>query len=82
MENKSEEEIKNDNVIPVELKEQLSNKVKAVLENISMIENSISKAIDDSIERSDKPITTTEINASLLNVLRKMNQREIMEVIK
>lgn len=82
MENKSEEEIKNDNVIPVELKEQLTNKVKVVLENISMIENSISKAIDDSIESSDKPITISEINASLLNVLRKMNQREIMELIK
>ena len=82
MENKSEEEIKNDNVIPVELKEQLTNKVKVVLENISMIENSISKAIDDSIESSDKPITISEINASLLNVLIKMNQREIMELIK
>lgn len=72
----------NDNMIPAELKEQLTKKVNLVLSNISAIEKTINDSIDDAIENSENPITITEINAALLNVLKKMNQREIMEIIK
>ena len=72
----------NDNMIPAELKEQLTKKVNLLLSNISAIEKAINDSIDDAIENSENPITITEINAALLNVLKKMNQREIMEIIK
>jgi hypothetical protein len=79
---KTKNEIDNDSVIPAEMKEQLTQKVQGVLSNIGSLEAAINSAIDDVVEGSETPITATEINAALWNVLKKMNQQEIMQIIK
>ena len=79
---KNKEELDNDNLIPAELKEQLSKKVGVVLNKIGLLETKIGNTIDDVVEESETPTTIAEINAALLNVLKKMNQKEIMEIIK
>jgi hypothetical protein len=76
------DELKNDSVIPVELKESLTKKVGMVVKNICLIEEKINNSIDDFVEESETPLTITEINSALLNVLKKMNQKEIMELVK
>lgn len=75
------EELKNDSVIPAELKEQLTKKVEGVLNNIGLLEAGINDAIDNVVENSENPITVIEINAALFNMLKKLNQREIMRLI-
>lgn len=80
-ENRTKEEIANDAQIPTELKEKLNEKVQSVLNNIGMIEKKINTAIDDAVEELDGQITATELNAALLNVMRKLNQQEIMQII-
>ena len=79
---KTQEEIDNDNQIPAEMKAQLTKKVESVINHIGLLENAINEVIDDIVEDSETPITSTEINASLFNVLRKLNQREIMQIVK
>ena len=79
---RTQEEIDNDNQIPAELKAQLTKKVEVVINHIGLLENAINEVIDDIVEDSETPITSTEINASLFNVLRKLNQREIMQLVK
>ena len=79
---RTQEEIDNDNQIPAELKAQLTKKVEVVINHIGLLENAINEVIDDIVEDSETPITSTEINAALFNVLRKLNQREIMQLVK
>ena len=79
---KTQEEIDNDNQIPAEMKAQLTKKVEVVINHIGLLENAINEVIDDIVEDSETPITSTEINAALFNVLRKLNQREIMQIVK
>lgn len=81
-EKRSKEEIQNDSIIPAELKEQLSKKVGMVIDSIGLLESGINNAIDDVVEGRETPITIVEINAALFNVLKKLNQREIMELVK
>ena len=79
----TEEEKINDEQIPAEVKEQLNSKVASVLNKIALVEKAVNDAIDDVVDdNSDFKFTTTEIQAALLNVLRKMNSREIMQLIK
>lgn len=77
-----QEELANASVIPAEIKEQLAKKVQTALNNIGRIESAINNTIDELVMESEDPITVTEITASLLNVLRKLNQKEIMELLK
>ena len=77
-----QEELANASVIPAEVKEQLAKKVQTALNNIGRIESAINNTIDELVMESEDPITVTEITASLLNVLRKLNQKEIMELLK
>lgn len=77
-----QEELANTSVIPAEVKEKLAKKVQTALNNIGRIESAINNTIDDEVMASEDPITITEITASLLNVLRKLNQKEIMELLK
>jgi hypothetical protein len=79
---KTKEELDNDSVIPAELKSALAKKTELVINHISVIENALNEAIDDVVEDSETPITITEINAAIFNVLKKLNQREIMGLIK
>jgi len=79
---KTQEEIDNDNQIPAELKAELTKKVEVVINHIGLLEDGINEIIDDIVEDSETPITSTEINAALFNVLRKLNQREIMQLVK
>ena len=76
----TEEEKRNDEQIPAELKAQLTEKVSMVLSNISKIEIAVSDAIDNIAEGNT--MTITEIQAGLLKVISKMNQREIMQILK
>ena len=78
---RTEEEIANDAMIPEEIKNELAEKVNKVINNIGLIERAISNGIDDVVEESENPITVTEINAALINVLMKMNKREIGQLI-
>ena len=79
----TEEEKINDEQIPAEVKEQLNSKVASVLNKIALVEKSVNDAIDDVVDdNSELQFTTTEIQAALLNVLRKMNSREIMQLVK
>lgn len=78
----TEEEKINDEQIPSELKEQLTKKVSSVLTKIGLIEKSINNAIEDAIEDIDLEVTTIEINAALLNVMKRINSREIMQLVK
>ena len=69
--------------IPAEMKVQLAEKVGPVLRNIGLLEKAIDNAIDTTVDdNSGMSITVTEINAALLRVLKKMNQAEIMQLIK
>lgn len=77
-----EEEVKNDNAIPAEMKEQLADKVNTVLRHIALIENAINNAIDDTIEEINEPITVPEIISALLNASKRMNQNEIMQLVR
>jgi hypothetical protein len=79
---KTKEELDNDSVIPAELKSALAKKTELVINHIAVIENALNEAIDDVVEDSETPITITEINAAIFNVLKKLNQREIMGLIK
>jgi hypothetical protein len=79
---KTKEELDNDSVIPAELKSALAKKAELVINHIAVIESALNEAIDDIVEDSETPMTITEINAAIFNVLRKLNQREIMELIK
>lgn len=76
----TEEEKRNDEQIPAELKAQLTEKVGTVLSNIGKIEAAVSDAIDNIAE--ENTMTITEIQAGLLKVISKMNQREIMQILK
>lgn len=73
-------EINNSNMD--ELNKQLSDKVALVMDKIGLIEKAIIVTIEDAIEDCETPTTITEINAALLNVLRKMNRDEIMHMLK
>lgn len=64
------------------LKEEMNNKIQVLFSNINSIEDAIEDAIEEAVYNSDKSITTTEISSALLNVLKKFNQKEIMEIIK
>lgn len=79
---RTEEEVNNDNVIPAEMKEQLAEKVNVVLKHIALIETAINNAIDTAIEEIDEPITVPEIIAALLNASKRMNQNEIMQLVR
>ena len=79
--NKSKEEIENDLMIPESIKNELVKKTNDVLKNISRVEKFIIGAIDDAVELSDSEITVSEINAALINALKKFNQQEIMRLI-
>ena len=57
-------------------------KATSMFNTINLIEKSIKDGIDTIVENSEVPITLTEINSALLNVLKKFNQTEIMEIIK
>lgn len=76
------EEIKNDEQIPAELKSQLTEKVSKVIDNIGKVEAAVTNAIDDVIDGNEYPITVTEIQAGLLNVMKNFNKKEIMILIK
>lgn len=78
---RTEEEIANDAMIPEEIKNELAEKVGKVINNIGLLEKTIANSIDDAVEESENPITVTEINAALINVLTKMNKREIGQLI-
>lgn len=77
---KTNQEKKNDEQIPAELKAQLTEKANKVLLNIGRIEIAINDAIDKIAE--ENPITISEIQAGLIKVMSKLNQREIMELLK
>lgn len=79
---KTKEELDNDSIIPAELKDALTKKVELVINHIAVLENALNETIDDTVEAIETPMTITEINAAILNVLKKLNQREIMELIK
>lgn len=81
MKQKTEEEM-NDGQIPAELKAQLTEKVGKVIDNIGKIEVAVNTAIDDVVESNEYPITVTEIQAGLLNVMKSLNSKEIMEIVK
>lgn len=79
---KSQEWIDNDNVIPSELKAIFAEKVGKVVNNIGRIESAVNEAIDNAIDDSEDPITITEIYAGIFNVLKNFNKQEIMEMVK
>lgn len=72
----------NNEQIPAELKMQLTEKVTNILNNINKVDKAISSAIDDLIESEDVSLTVTEIQAGLLNVMKKFNSKEITQLIK
>lgn len=78
--NKTKQEKKNDEEIPAELKAQLTEKANKILGNIGRVEIAINDTIDTIAEEA--PITVSEIQAGLLKVMSKLNQREIMQLIK
>lgn len=77
----TEEEKTNDEQIPAELKEGLAKKVQTVLDNIGKIEAHINEAIDEAVEESEEPITISEIMSALIDVMKKMNSKDIMQLI-
>jgi predicted glycosyl hydrolase (DUF1957 family) len=72
----------NNEQIPAELKMQLTEKVTNILNNINKVDKAISSAIDDLIESEDVSLTVTEIQAGLLNVMKKFNSKEITQLVK
>lgn len=63
------------------VKENIENKMTLVLGNIKTIENSITEAIDNVIIEKQINVTTTEIISALLNVTKKFNKIEWMDLI-
>ena len=56
-------------------------KIDNTLNNISKIQKSIEKAIDDSIDECQNQVTVTEIQSALINVLKKFNQKELLTYV-
>lgn len=61
--------------------EELVKKVNSFLDDINEMEKEISNTIDDFVEKNEKPITITQINCALINILKKMNQKELTNLI-
>jgi hypothetical protein len=78
----SEEEIKNDQQIPAEIKSKLVERVNNLTSNINNIEVAIKSSIEDAVDNNEIPITVTEIQSALLNVMKDFNKKEIMNLVK
>lgn len=80
-EKQTQEEIDNDNAIPKDLKEQITEKANAITKNISIIEKAVTNTVESTVMDMETVVTVNEVMAALMNVLKKLNQQCLMKQI-